>query len=484
MVAKKRWAWYPHLAKRRRQKLAAAAAKASPNNVGLPGKTRAAEAAARSRTTSPLPAAVEDSEAARPECSPQAAATPGTQARGVASVASPAAAPLHATECCLPCPARWYQLGPPLLAQRVRELLLGRPLMTADPAAVSMGASLADEEALSWLFPAVHNGEWFATPWEFIDHCRSISHKLLCEHAPLFPLESSRNTRRRRSPTPPASGSRTGSLGGTEAAVAANQPDRAAPESADAVQQAYYWWFTHLHTTLVQFGQRDWDAYMASRGNAAKPRRLECIGGVWGCYRVFQAALADAVARRLASSSQLVWQALPETAFAMACIVLEVYQRMPHAAAPLHGFRGLGAADRVAAACMHGDQFLWVNDDPTTDATTAAAMASAKGEAALTGREREAVIALAVHLAEVVTGMRHAGRGSGPCAAVDVAAATVEPAPTSAAPGTASAPGLSPHLSLPAHGTAEEEEEERIMALVLWLYLAHAAVRTLPQAAV
>ncbi|ESL06850.1 hypothetical protein TRSC58_05469 [Trypanosoma rangeli SC58] len=481
MVARKRWVWYPRLAKRRKEKLAAEAVKTSPNNVGTRGKRVVAGAASRGRKTSLSVAATEDAKAARTNVISNNAAAPDTKVRGTASVTSPPGAPLYANEYCPPHPTRWYHLGLPLLAERVRGLLLGRPLMAAHPSAVAMGASLADEEALSWLFPAVHNGEWFATPWEFIDHCRSIPHKLLCENAPLIPLVAFRNTRRRHSTPPPAAGITARSLSDREAEAVTHRPDGAASEDLAKVRQAYYWWFAHLHTTLVRFGQHDWGAYLVSRGNAAKLRHLESVGKVWGRYRMFQTAVADAVARCLASSSQLVWQALPEATFTMTCIILEVYGRMSHETLPLHGISGLRAEDMARPLCMHEDQVMWVNDDPTTDAIAAAAMATAKQEASLGGCERAAIIALAVHLAKTVTGVRHVEGNNGSCVDDDVASATVEPGPFSAASGTEAAAGFFSHMCSSADG---KDEEERIMGLVMWLYLADTAEHTPAQTAV
>ncbi|RNF02118.1 hypothetical protein TraAM80_06577 [Trypanosoma rangeli] len=483
MVARKRWVWYPRLVKRRKEKLAVEAVKTSPNNVSMRGKRDIAGAASRGRKTSPLVVATKDTKAARTNVISDNAAAPDMKVRSVPSVTSPPGAPLYAKEYCPPYPTRWYQLGPPLFADRVRELLLARPLMAAHPSAVVMGASLADEEALSWLFPAVHNGEWFATPWEFIDHCRSIPHKLLCENAPLIPLMTFRKTQRRRSTPPPAAGITAGSLGDKEAEVEAvtHHPDRAASESLAEVRQAYYWWFVHLHTTLVRFGQHDWGAYLASKGNAVRLRHLDCVGRVWGCYRMFQTAVADAVARRLASSSQLVWQALPEATFTVACIVLEVYGRMSYEMLHLHSIGGLRVEDMARPSCMYGDQVMWVNDDPTTDAIAAAAMATAKQKSSLAGCERAAIIALAVHLAKTVTGVHYVEGNNGSCVDDDVAPATLRPGPFSAASGTEAAAGLFSHMCLPADG---KDEEGQIMALVMWLCLAYTAEPTPTQAAV
>lgn len=54
---------------------------------------------------------------------------------------------------------------------------------------LSVSASSADLEALSFLFPAVHAGRLYATAAAFLDHCqRCDEHLFLCEDLPLVPV--------------------------------------------------------------------------------------------------------------------------------------------------------------------------------------------------------------------------------------------------------------------------------------------------------
>ncbi|PWU90022.1 hypothetical protein C4B63_54g48 [Trypanosoma cruzi] len=487
MVAKeKRRSWYPILAKRRKMKMTAEATKIPLHRTDICTDTKRAEVAERiirkrkNSRSSPLSVARKKNiDTARTDDDAHGTATHDRKLCKVASSTPPAGLFLHATEYCPPWPARWYHLGLPLLATRVRELLFGRPLMISHPTAALTGVSLSDEEALSWLFPAVHNGEWFTTPWEFIDHCRSISHKLLCENAPLIPLVAFR-IRGKCSPLPPADGK-------TERAVVAVMDHLGESEKGeggnggavsmctDSVRDVYYLWFMYIHISLVKFGEQDWVVFLKWKGKVVKATDQECVGRVWSCYRVFQTNVANAVARQLASSSQLVWQSLPETALAMACTVLDVYLRLLLDTAPLQGLRdGLTQEASTRASYNHLEHLVWMNDDPTTDAHAAAGMALAKDGASLTAPEKEAIISLSVYLAKIITDMRHADGDVFPRATDNVNSMILEP-PLLSSLGDPAAEIPFPHLIWPVD---ENEEEEKIMALVLWLYLSDAAEHT------
>ncbi|EKF32311.1 hypothetical protein MOQ_003842, partial [Trypanosoma cruzi marinkellei] len=486
VVKEKRRSWYPILAKRRKIKLETEAKKSSSHRTGIRAgtkRTRVVERVMKKRKISrpsPLPVVVtKDVVTTRTDDDVHSTTIHDKKTCKEASSTPSTGVSLYATEYCPPWPTRWYHLGLPLLATRVRELLFGRPLMIDHPTVALTGLSLSDEEALSWLFPAVHNGEWFTTPWEFIDHCRSISHKLLCENAPLIPLVASR-IKGKCFPLPPADGK-------TERAMVAvmdrlgerekeeEENDRAILMCTDNVRDVYYLWFMYIHTSLVQFGEHDWVVFLKWKGKVVKATDQEYIGRVWSYYRVFQTSVANAVARQLASSSQLVWQSLPETALAMACTVLDVYLRLPHDTTPLQGFKdGLTQEASTCAKNNHLEQIVWMNDDPTTDAYTAAEMVLATDGALLNAPEKEAIIYLSVHLAKIVTDMRHADGDVFSHATDDVNSTIPEP-PLPSSLGIPAAEIPFPHVIWPVD---DNEEEEKIMALVLWLYLSDAAEHT------
>ncbi|KAG8340748.1 hypothetical protein TRVL_08424 [Trypanosoma vivax] len=280
---------------------------------------------------------------------------------------------------------RVFRIAVPLLASRVRKLL-GRQFSThsqdleegalggggAELPAIAAAAAddnatcaltshslisigRADEDALSCFFPAVHSGEWFETPRAFVDHFNSVSHKLLCEDAPLFPLELDREC-----PGPfcdpelNSSGAAFAVRSQTTTAAAlgceAGSGIGAGNHGAVVGQHAFYWWFMHIHLAVMRFSRKEWLSQLPlgplvrrhKRFVVAAPiddDRLRSVGELWCGCRALETSVALAVAKRIVTFPTAPWHILREAAMHVARIARCVYLTVPcmrDFAAPSH----------------------------------------------------------------------------------------------------------------------------------------------------
>nr|CCC93558.1 conserved hypothetical protein [Trypanosoma congolense IL3000] len=424
---------------------------------------------------------------------------------------------------------RYFSVSAPLLSSRVRAVFNGRVASsissaavdeashhsTPAPAGLDLNAGIGslstffleqdvadrgDEDAFSYIFPAVHNGEWFNAPREFIEHCNSVSHELLCEDAPLFPLVAVEEGQQQRQNTQSAVTGSPSAVDKREKTTFTEQCGTSCGTQCSAVcvtkesdskqlhgdQRAYYWWFMCVHVAAVEFAEKEWRSLiltpLLSAVDVPVAVKMQRVGELWCSCRVFQASVAAGVAKRIVLSPELRWNVLREAATHVAQVISNVHVRLLHhlddvdtvcnSAEVVKKLMGaqidsvvsyaeaLDSATSASIAVILGCHGSASTTDPAS--STASAVNDSTEHTLFSGAEARQLADMAVHIASsIVRAVKELSEGE-PAMIVEWYRDSL-PSPHSPLQQGA-------HYDMP-----HEDGEDEIMSLALWLYLHDAA---------
>lgn len=361
-----------------------------------------------------------------------------------------------------------------------------------------------DEEALSCFFPAIHNGGWFGTASDFIEHCASVSHKIFCEGAPLFPLVTVKEQQGAvdefKESTPPIEaveikGTSVEKNGGTQPlyseVVCTGATMKFGLLQHNQGQYAYYWWFMRVHMATVQLGRKEWDFSIAvpqtTPRYAHTAAELRRVGELWCSYRFFSASVATGVAKRIVLSPDLQWHVLRVATIHVTHVVRDAYLSLSHSLDVVDTF--YNSDERVMSSLTahvtdSGSADVKVYDAAMNASLAVLLSATSVMRDPLSKSEAKSLATFSTHVAtsivEVIeqkSGVRFPFRGTYNTPASHVKNTTI----------TEDGEKSASMLHVPSYNVTDSvgsvfdvEEEEHIMSLALWMYLRDAACAQFP----